>query len=120
MRDPELIEKSKEMMLDMLSLLGIKAEMKVSVEADDENRKYVKVNITGEDLGKLIGYRGNNLNDFQSIYAQMLSNQVGEIVTVLVDINQYRERRERYLQSLAQKAARKAKDNKQNVELSPL
>jgi spoIIIJ-associated protein len=54
------------------------------------------------------------------IVAQIISKEVGEPIMVLVDVNEYRKRRNDYLKSLAQRAVQEAKDNNQDVELPPL
>jgi spoIIIJ-associated protein len=104
----------------MFELLGIKPETKVSMSVDDSDTKHVSIQIQGNELGKLIGFKGTTLNAFQLIFSQMLANELGESVPVLIDINEYRQRRENYLKSLALRAVKEAKENKQDVELPPL
>jgi spoIIIJ-associated protein len=120
LKDSEIIKKSEEIISKILDLLDVKCKKEISMGIDEMEKKYLKVTIEGEDLGYLIGYRGNTLNSLQLIFAQMLSSEIGEVVTVLIDVNEYRKRREDYLRSLAYRASRQAKESGQDVELPPL
>lgn len=119
-QDSEIIKKGEEVISDLLGFLKVDATRKLSMEVDDDDVKFLKVAIEGEDLGHLIGYRGNTLNSFQLIFAQILSEDIKESIPVIVDVNGYRQRRKEYLESLAYRAVREAKESGQNVELPPL
>lgn len=120
MKDSEVIKKAEGMISKVLDLLDVTCKKEISIDTDEVDKKFLKVSIEGEDLGYLIGYRGNTLNSLQLIFAQMLSSEIGEVVIVLIDINGYRKRREDYLRSLAYRASRQAKESGQDVELPPL
>jgi spoIIIJ-associated protein len=120
MKDSEIIKNAEKILKNLLEHLAIKAESKVLMEVDDSDEKYLKLSMEGENLGYLIGYRGGTLNSLQLIFAQMLSSSVGEVIPVVVDVNGYRKRRSAYLESLALRAAREAKESGQDVELPPL
>lgn len=120
MTDKKLVEKAEEVIEKFIDMLEVDVEKSVSVEVDSDDSKYVKVEIEGEDLGSLIGYKGRTLSSLQTIYAQVLSNQLGEIVNVMLDVNGYRAKRNEYLESLALRVAQEAKESGQNVELLPL
>ena len=120
MKDQEVIKKADKIAQEMVKMLGIEAEVKTSMEADEEDKKYLSVVVEGEDLGGLIGYKGRNLNSFQLLYAQILSNEVGEPMPVVVDVNNYRQRRKEYLISLAHRAMLEVRESGQQMELPPL
>lgn len=120
MKDKEIVKKAEELIRELLSLLSVTANVSVAVNVDEAEEKYVHIEITGEDLGGLIGYRGNTLNAVQVIFSQMMSKEVGEIIPILIDVNDFRKRRAEYLKSLAQRAAREATESNQDVELPPL
>lgn len=121
MEDSQIIKKAEGIIDKVLKFLGIDAEKKVSMEVEEEsNEKYLKIMIEGEDLGHLIGYRGNTLNSLQLILGQILTNEIGVATPTLVDVNGFRKRRSEYLKSLALRAAREAKESGQNVGLLPL
>jgi len=118
--DTEVIKKSEELIDQILGLLGVQAARSISMEVDEAEEKFLKVSIEGEDLGYVIGYRGNTLNALQLLFVQILSREIEENVMVLVDINGFRERRKAHLESLALRAMQQAKDSKQDIELPPL
>ena len=120
MKDSEKIKKATGIIDELLKLFDIEVEKAISMEVDTEDEEFLKVDLRGDNLGMLIGYKGNTLNALQLIFAQILSTQLDEVVTVLIDINDYRQKREKYLKSLGLKAARQAMENKQDVELPPL
>ena len=120
MKDSQVIKKAEEIINKILSFFDISMDSKVSMEVDDQDARFLKVVIEGEDLGRLIGYRGNTLNSLQLIFAQILSSEIGEPIPVLIDVNGYRDRRSKYLESLALRAAREAKESGQDIELPPL
>ncbi|MBU0975650.1 MAG: R3H domain-containing nucleic acid-binding protein [Patescibacteria group bacterium] len=120
MKDKDLIKKAEEIVSKVLKALEPEASAKVTIETDEDEKKFIKVVVEGENLGFLIGYRGGTLNALQMIFSQIISNQAGEHISVLLDINNYRERRDDYLKSLAGRAVEEVKENSQKVALPPL
>ena len=64
--------------------------------------------VDGESMGALIGRRGETLQAFQFISQLLVNRRVGHWTRVLLDIEGYRSRRERYLKDTALRAAEKA------------
>ncbi len=120
MKDSEVIKKTEKIIEKFVNLLGVSCSRKISIEVDEGDKKYIKVIFEGDSLGDLIGYKGRVLNAIQIILSQIISFKLGESINVLVDVNNYRQRRKEYLESLARRAAQEARDNKQSVELPPL
>lgn len=120
MKDSEIIKKAEEYINELLKYLGVDCKVKVSMEVDEVDEKYLKIAIEGEDLGYLIGYRGKTLNALQVIIGQMISNEAGEIIRILIDVNDYRQRRKEYLRSLAYRAVREVRDSGQSVDMPVL
>lgn len=120
MKDTEVIKKSDQIVSKLVDMLSVECEKKIAMEVDDDEEKYLKISIEGDDVGSLIGYRGKTLNAIQLIVSQMIARDLEDRIRVLVDVNNYRERRKEYLQSLGRKAAAQAQENNQSVELPPL
>ncbi|MDD3646948.1 MAG: KH domain-containing protein [Candidatus Dojkabacteria bacterium] len=120
MKDKELVKKAEEIFGKMLSVLEPEAKAEISLEIDEHDKKFLKVIVEGENLGFLIGYRGGTLNSLQMILSQIISNKAGEHVSVLLDMNNYRERRNDYLKSLASRAIEEVQETGQKVALPPL
>ena len=99
-----------------ISTLG-EENIKYSVEYKDGN---VEIEINGENVGYLIGYRGETLNSLQVILNNIASKNVDEKVKVLLNINGYREKREKDLEILASKIAGTVIKTKKSITLEPM
>lgn len=115
--DADAIKITKEIAEKILSLLGI--EVKIEVEEDKEN-KAVKIQIETSEPGILIGYHGETLSSLQMLLGIIVSKKVGEWTRIVVNIGDYRERREEVLERMALSAAQKAKFSGEPVILPPL
>ncbi len=78
------------------------------------------VDITGEDTGYLIGYRGNVLNALQAILNNIANNDINERVRVLLNIGGYKEKREKDLEELAEKIAGTVIRKRKSITLEPM
>lgn len=78
------------------------------------------LNVTGEDLGVLIGRRGETLRDLQFITRLIVSRKVGHWPNLVVDVEEYRQHREQALTQLAQRMADKVRLTRQPVPLEPM
>lgn len=85
---------------------------------------YPKINIIGDDTGILIGHHGETLDSIQyliNLSALRRTNQKnGDYVKIVVDIEDYREKREDTLRSLARRMASRAVKYKRNIYLEPM
>ena len=118
---PELV--GREILQDILHLMGIKAsvEMRLGYELAEEGEAPPPVlNITGEDLGVLIGRRGENLSALQYLLRLMVSHRLKHWSDLVVDVEQYRVRRHRALQSLAERVAEQVAKTGRSQALEPM
>ena len=76
--------------------------------------------IENEDLGYLIGYRGETLYAMQNIISAVASKGIHHKVRVILDIEGYKAKREKTLQNLAEKMALKVIKTKKSVTLEPM
>ena len=83
-----------------------------------ENNVHVEVN--GENTGYLIGYRGEVLNNLQTILTNVASRGLNCKVKVLLNIGGYREKREKDLENLAIKIAGSVIKNRKSITLEPM
>lgn len=95
--------------------------MKIDVEINTEKTEaFIKINLTGPDLGVLIGRRGDTLDAIQ-YYINLAANKNTEKrERFVLDIEGYRERREETLSRLALRLADKAKRKGKDVVLEPM
>ena len=99
-----------------VSTLG-EENIEYSVEFKNGN---VEVDINGENVGYLIGYRGETLNSLQVILNNIATKNVDEKVKVLLNINGYRENREKDLEILASKIDGTVIKTKKSITLEPM
>ncbi len=110
------LEAALEFTRELLSKMGISAE--VQGEEDSES---IKLQIDGDDLGILIGRRGQTLDSLQYIVSLAVNRQTeGEWNRIQIDVGDYRVRREESLRSLASRAASKVEKNGRRLALDAM
>ncbi|MCJ7843503.1 protein jag [Lederbergia sp. NSJ-179] len=113
---PTSIEATVEYVQNILANMGIAAEIKV--EKRDE--RHVIFHITGEKMGLLIGKRGQTINSLQYL-AQLAANRHADpYITVILNPENYRDRREQTLIQLAKRLASKAQQLNKPITLEPM
>lgn len=80
----------------------------------------IKVNIMNENLGYLIGYRGETLYALQNILSSIASKKVENRVRVILDIEGYKAKREKTLEDLAEKVAKTVVRTGKPIKLEPM
>lgn len=107
--DPEARQQIEEVTSEVLGRLI--ANMQVQVEAyilDDLRDGSLVFEIEGADAGLLIGRRGETLRDLQSIVRLLVGRRLQRQPNIIIDVEQYQDRRRHRLRSLADRAARDA------------
>lgn len=95
--------------------------MLVVVEAKyNEDEKSMDIELSGDDMGVLIGKRGQTLDSLQYLVSLVVNKNAEEYIRVKVDTENYRERRKETLENLAKNIAYKVKRNKRPVSLEPM
>lgn len=95
----------------------------MNVEADfqvTQRNEHWYVDITGSELGILIGRRGDTLEALQYLTNLAVARKLSERVRIIVDVESYRQRREETLVRLAQRLADKVKRTGARVVLEPM
>lgn len=88
-----------------------------SCMANEEN---VYIDITGEDAGNIIGKRGQTLDAIQYLTSLVVNKESNGYIRVVLDAENYRAKRERTLQQLADRLAGKVVRTKRSVRLEPM
>ncbi|MCI9081107.1 MAG: protein jag [Lachnospiraceae bacterium] len=102
---------------DVFQAMKMDVEISVKVSEDEKN---VDVELKGDDMGVLIGKRGQTLDSLQYLTNLALGKQVNEFVKVKIDTEDYRKRRKDTLENLAKNIAYKVKRTKRPVSLEPM
>ena len=96
-------------------------DMGVNIEtAFNQEEKELSINLEGDDMGILIGKRGQTLDSLQYLANRVANKHQDGYVRVKLDTENYRERREETLNHLAKNIAHKVKRNRRPVILEPM
>jgi len=110
---------SQEVLRDILSQMGVFATVSRETKGTGEQFETC-LNILGDDLGILIGRRGETLSSLQYIVNLVVSRRLKSRVGVVVDVEGYRQRRNDSLRALAQRLADQVKSTGRTVTLEPM
>ena len=80
----------------------------------------MSIEIKGEDSSKLIGYRGDVLNSLQTIINSVANKNCEAKIRVIINIGDYKEKREKSLEELADKLAKTVLKTGKTVTLEPM
>lgn len=120
--DDEEARVAVETLQELLSKMEIEATVTANyVEAADESEEGPLVlQVTGRDLGSLIGRRGETLSSLQYITRLIVSRELQRRANLVVDVEHYKARREKRLRSLALRMAKQATQRDRTVTLEPM
>ena len=101
---------------DVLKKMGVE-QVAISIKEDGDN---YAISLEGEDLGFIIGRRGDTLDALQYLTSLVANRVGGSYHRVSINIGNYREKREKTLSGLARKAAIQAAKTGRNTSLEPM
>ena len=104
-------------------LVGVFKTMDMDVDITEDYQKdtgILTVNMEGDDMGILIGKRGQTLDSLQYLVSLVVNKDVDGYIHVKADTENYRERRKKTLENLAKNIAFKVKRTRQPVALEPM
>lgn len=125
-------EKEMELALSFVNTLLTNMQLNVTAQPSaapegvetPENMVYARVEIVGEDTGILIGHHGETLDSLQYLMNLSTIRKCGadkrEFVKILLDVGNYREKREETLRTLARRTAARVVKYKRNFVLEPM
>ena len=113
-------EKPEKLAGDKLTVLLDKMKINYEIDSIEMDDGIVRINITGKDMGLLIGRKGETLNAVQLILGLMVNREVEEKVRVVLDVEDYRKRKEESLKNLAVNLSEKVKRTKRNIVMRPM
>ncbi len=111
---------SKDTLEKLLHGMGLQAHVQVLKDLASEDERAFVLNIVGDDLGILIGRRGETLRDLEYLTRLLVAQQTGKQVKLVVDVEGYRTRRERVLNELAKRMAERVQSNRQPITLEAM
>lgn len=108
-------EVAGDFLRDIFEAMQLTVKIKISVHAD-----MMDVELTGDEMGILIGKRGQTLDSLQYLLSLVVNKESESYVKVKVDTENYRQRRRETLENLAKNIAFKVKRTKKPVSLEPM
>ena len=108
---------TKKFLDDVFHAMGITA---TSVVVYDEENSTVEINIDGDEMGVLIGKRGQTLDSLQYLVSLVVNKNSENYIKVKLDTENYRARRKETLENLAKNIAFKVKRTRKPVSLEPM
>ena len=129
-RDPDRVDEeeektAKEIVRELLEHMGIEAEV-VAVDnpstmaLDAEDPPTIFIDVLGQDLGMLIGRRGDHLSQLQYLVNLIANRRLESWTRVVIDVEGYRTRREESLIGLAERVARQVSRSRRPIMLEPM
>ena len=106
-----------DFLCSVFQAMGMQVEILIN---KSEDGKIVDVELKGEEMGVLIGKRGQTLDSLQYLTNLAVGKQITEYVKVKIDTEDYRKRRRDTLENLAKNIAYKVKRTKRPVSLEPM
>jgi spoIIIJ-associated protein len=116
---------AKDVVRELLGHMGITAEVMAvdnpsTVPLSAEEPQTIFIDVLGQDLGMLIGRRGDHLSQIQYLVTMLVNRKIETWTRVIVDVEGYRNRREESLVGLAERVARQVSRSQRAIELEPM
>jgi spoIIIJ-associated protein len=108
-------DKVENFLNDVFEKMGVAADMEVTEDEDS-----ISVKIKGKDIGIIIGRRGETLDSLQYLASLVINKSEEEYKRVIIDIENYRQKREETLIRLASKLADRVIKYKKDITLEPM
>lgn len=110
-------EVTESFLADVFSAMGLVVKTETTF---DETEKMLSIDLSGDEMGVLIGKRGQTLDALQYLASLVANKEAGEYIHVKLDTEDYRARRKATLENLAKNIAFKAKRSRRPVSLEPM
>lgn len=117
----ELLDRTESVVSKMLHLLDLQAQVSAHYgPTERDGRRNIQVDIRGSDLSVLIGRRSETLSAFQYIASLIVGKEEQQFVQLTVDVEGYRDRREKQLVQMAKRMADQVSKSGRRQTLEPM
>lgn len=110
-------DKAKNFLNDVFAAMNMTVVVNIKY---DETSEEMDIDLSGDDMGVLIGKRGQTLDSLQYLVSLVVNKEVENYIRVKIDTENYRERRKETLENLAKNIAYKVKRTRRSVSLEPM
>ena len=108
---------AKDFLKDVFEAMDLTVVVNVKY---DEAENYMEIDLSGDEMGVLIGKRGQTLDSLQYLVSLVVNKNIENYIRVKVDTENYRQRRKETLENLAKNISYKVKRTKRPVSLEPM
>jgi spoIIIJ-associated protein len=116
-KNDSVVDIAKDFLHDVFSAMNLEVVIDLSF---DEAENALDIELTGDEMGVLIGKRGATLDSLQYLVSLVVNKGREDYVRVKVDTENYRERRKETLENLAKNVAFKVKKTRRTLSLEPM
>ena len=116
-KEVTLEDKATGFLKQVFDAMSLPVEIEISY---NDEEKEMSINLSGEDMGILIGKRGQTLDSLQYLVGMVVNKGSEGYIRVKLDTENYRSRRKETLETLAKNIAYKVKRTKRSVSLEPM
>lgn len=110
-------DRVKEFLKDVFAAMNLTVVIDVKY---NEEESVMDIDLSGDEMGVLIGKRGQTLDSLQYLTSLVVNKETDKHIRVKVDTENYRQRRKDTLENLAKNISFKVKRTKRNVSLEPM
>lgn len=116
-KDEDVVTIARNFLNDVFASMSLAVNMDITY---DDIEKEMSINLVGDEMGILIGKRGQTLDSLQYLTSLVVNKGKEEYIRVKMDTENYRERRMKTLENLAKNMAFKVKRTRRTVSLEPM
>ncbi len=116
-KNDSVVDIAKDFLHDVFSAMNLEVVIDLSF---DEAENALDIELTGDEMGVLIGKRGATLDSLQYLVSLVVNKGREDYVRVKVDTENYRERRKETLENIAKNVAFKVKKTRRTLSLEPM
>lgn len=113
----EIMTETEKFLHDVLSAMNIETQVYMQFDKDHND---INIQLSGEEMGILIGKHGNTLDSLQYLTSLFANKKSTQYLRVHMDTENYRAKRQKTLENLARNIARKVKKTRREVYLEPM
>lgn len=110
-------DKAKDFLKEVFQAMNLTVVVNVKFVEEDNS---MEIDLSGDEMGVLIGKRGQTLDSLQYLVSLVVNKEVENYIRVKVDTENYRQRRKETLENLAKNISFKVKRSKRSVSLEPM
>ena len=110
-------DKAADFLKEVFGAMDLSVDVNIKL---NEEEKELEINLSGDEMGILIGKRGQTLDSLQYLVSLVVNKESEDYLRVKLDTENYRERRKETLETLAKNIAYKVKRTRRSVSLEPM